>query len=325
MRTALLFQTHFFDPGLARDFAALRRQCPPGFDCLVLIHLPPGAPVPRRLAQVPHHLVRTDELRALPYPRKTAEADWTGRRWEIWGGGHCDLIALHFYRAHPGFDRYWVVEYDMRFTGRWGDLLGAFEESEADFLATSMRRRRDNPVWWNWESVQGPAEEAEIERHRIAAFPPIFRASRRAMATMDAAYAAGWGGHLEASWATILSLHGLALEDIGGSGEFVRPGNEDRFYLAARPHAGCDLLCPGTVMAKPPLYRAGSTPGRLYHPVKPFRWRQAIREGLQELRVMQGAQRRRVVAALRRLAGQGRAEGSGGVSPKVNRSSGRGR
>ena len=152
----------------------------------------------------------------------------------------------------------------------------------------------------NWPSVQGPAPEEEIECHRAAAFPPIYRASRRATATMDKAYRAGWGGHLEAAWATILSFHGLRLEDIGGRGEFVRPGNEDRFYAAARPHEGCDLLCPGTVMAKPALYRPGTTANRLYHPVKPFRWRQALREGLLELRVMQGAQRRRLVAALRR-------------------------
>ncbi len=300
-RTALLFQTHFLDRGLARDFDALRRQCPADVACFVLIHLAPGAPVPRRLARVPHHLVTTDRLRALRYPRMTAEQDWTGLPWGMWGGGHCDLMPLHFFRAHPDFDRYWLIEYDVRFTGRWGTLLAAFEDSEADFLTTSVRRRRDNPVWVNWNSVQGPAPEEEIERHRTAAFTPIFRASRRAMATMDAAYAAGWGGHLEASWATILSLHGLALEDIGGRGEFVRPGNEDRFYLAARPHAGCDLLCPGTVMAKPALYRPGRTPGRLYHPVKPFRWRQAIRDGLQELRVMQGAERRRLFVALGRL------------------------
>ncbi len=261
--TALLFQTHFFDRGAARLFERLRRQCPPNFECFVLIHAPPGTPKPPRLAAVPHHFVSTPEIRALPYPRKNAERDWTGRSWEFWGGGHCDLVPMHFYNAHPHYARYWVVEYDVRFTGDWRGFFDAFEESDSDFLSTSVRRRRDNPVWVNWEFVQGPAPEDEIQRHRVAAFTPIFRASQAAMARMDAAYRAGWGGHLEAAWASILDSHGLKLEDIGGDGEFVRPGNRHRFYTAAKPNAKCDLLAPGTIMAKPPLFRPGSTPNRL--------------------------------------------------------------
>ncbi len=74
-RTALVFQTHFFDRGLAHAFARLRRECPPHFTCFVLMHRPPGGAKPSRLASVPHHFVTTDQIRALPYPRKTAEQD----------------------------------------------------------------------------------------------------------------------------------------------------------------------------------------------------------------------------------------------------------
>ncbi|MBD0273747.1 MAG: hypothetical protein ICV73_17690 [Acetobacteraceae bacterium] len=298
--TALLFQTHFFDRGAARLFERLRRQCPPHFECFVLMHVPPGTPKPRRLASVPHHFVSTPEIRALDYPRKNAERDWTGRSWEFWGGGHCDLVPMHFYNAHPHHARYWVVEYDVRFTGDWRAFFDAFEGSGSDFLSTSVRRRRDNPVWVNWESVQGPAPEDAIERHRVAAFTPIFRASQAAMACMDAAYRSGWGGHLEAAWASILDFHGLALEDIGGDGEFVRPGNRRRFYTAAKPNAKCDLLAPGTVTAKPPLFRPGSTPNQLYHPVKPFKLWPEVKLALWEARVWQGARRREILARLRR-------------------------
>ena len=298
--TVLLFQTHFFDRGAARLFERLRRQCPPHFECVVLMHVPAGTPKPRRLAAVPHHFVSTPEIRALDYPRKTADRDWTGRSWEFWGGGHCDLVPMHFYNAYPHFARYWVIEYDVRFTGNWRTFFDAFEDSGSDFLSTSIRRRRDNPVWVNWESVQGPAPESEIERHRVAVFPPIFRANQAAMARMDAAYRAGWGGHLEAAWGSILDFHGLKLEDIGGDGEFVRPGNRHRFYTAAKPNAQCDLLAPGTIMAKPPLFRPGSTPNRLYHPVKPFKVWPEIKLAFRELRVWQGARRRELLAWLGR-------------------------
>jgi hypothetical protein len=304
--TALLFQTHFFDRGAARLFEKLRRQCPPGFECFVLMHVPPGTPKPPRLASVPHHFVTTPEVRALAYPRKNAERDPTGKPWDFWLGGHCDLVAMHFFNAYPEFARYWVVEYDVRFTGNWRTFFDAFEDSRSDFLSTSVRRRRDNPVWVNWASVQGPAPEEAIERHRVGAFTPLYRASRRAMETMDTAYRAGWGGHLEASWATILDFHGCSLEDIGGDGEFVRRGNRHRFYTAAKPNARCDLLAPGTVMAKPPMFRPGSTPDRLYHPVKPFKIWPETKQALWELRVWQGARRRELVAWLRGLGGAAR-------------------
>ena len=158
----------------------------------------------------------------------------------------------------------------------------------------------------NWASVQGPASvpEEAIERHRVGAFTPLYRASRRAMETMDKAYRAGWGGHLEASWATILDFHGCSLEDIGGDGEFVRPGNRHRFYTAAKPNARCDLLAPGTVMAKPPMHRAGSTRNRLYHPVKPFKLWPEIKLARLEAWVWQGPRRRERFAWLRRGAGR---------------------
>jgi hypothetical protein len=121
------------------------------------------------------------------------------------------------------------------------------------------------------------------------------------MARMDAAYREGWGGHIEAAWASILDFHGLKLEDIGGDGEFVRPGNRHRFYLAAKPNAKCDLLAPGTFMAKPPLYRPGSTPNRLYHPVKPYEFWPKIGRSLRDMRVRQVALQGKVLARLRGL------------------------
>ena len=103
--TALLFQTHFFDRGAARLFKRLRRQCPPNSECFVLMHVPPGTPKPPRLASVPHHFVSTPEIRALDYPRKNAERDSTGKPWHFWLGGHCDLVAMHFFNAYPDFER----------------------------------------------------------------------------------------------------------------------------------------------------------------------------------------------------------------------------
>jgi hypothetical protein len=54
-------------------------------------------------------------------------------------------------------------------------------------------------------------------------------------------------------------------------------------------------------MAKPPLYRTGSTPNRLYHPVKPYEFWPKIGRGLRDLRVRQVALQGKVLARLRGL------------------------
>jgi hypothetical protein len=299
-RTLLLFQSHELDAGLERAFRRLVRQAPAHFDCRVLMHLPPGAPVPKRLHRVPHHLVRTDEIRALPYPRKNAAQDWTGRPWELWGGGHCDLIPLHALRGME-FDHAWIIEYDVAFTGEWGRFFAAFADSPADLLATSVRLREHDPHWVCWPSLQGGGVPAEAA---ASAFLPLFRVSRRLVREMDAAYEAGFGGHLEATWATLAHARGMVLEDFGGEGPFVRPGNERRFYTSAWSSAVQFYLAPGTFFAKPAMYRTGSRRDTLWHPVKPWRWRAEIAAGVKEWRVIAGAARRALVPRrLHRAAG----------------------
>jgi hypothetical protein len=300
-RTLLLFQTHELDARLERAFLRLVREAPSSFDCRVLMHLPPGAPVPPRLARLPHHLVRTDEIRALPYPRKNAAQDWTGRSWELWGGGHVDLIPMHLLRQAT-FDHAWMVEYDVAFTGHWGRFFDAFAASRADLLSAIIRVREADPHWVCWPSLPdgnwAPPEAA------TAHFPPIWRVSRRLVRAMDEAYAAGFGGHLEATWPTLARARGMLLEDFGGEGPFVSAGNRRRFYTSSPSTAQQFYLAPGTLFAKPAMYRAGKRPNTLYHPVKPWRWGAELRAGVKEWRVIAGAWRR---GLLERLARRGKA------------------
>jgi hypothetical protein len=304
-RTLLLFQSHYLDARLERAFRRLVREAPAYFECRVLMHLPPGKPAPRRLSRVPHHLVRTDELRAMPYPRKTSAADWTGRAWHLWDGGHCDLIPLHLLRRAE-FDHAWIIEYDVAFTGNWGRFFAAFEDSPADLIATSVRLRQADPHWVCWPSLQGGGI---LPEQAASAFLPLWRVSRRLVREMDAAYTAGFGGHLEASWATLAHARGMVLEDIGGEGPFVRPGNTRRFYTSSYSSAVQFYLAPGTFFAKPAMFRPGSRPNTLWHPVKPWHWRAEIAAGVKEWRIIAGAVRRALADKLvRRWRGQRRTD-----------------
>lgn len=263
--TAVLLQTHFFDRSIARTFARLQRDCAPNYRPFVLIHLSAGAPRPVGLADVPHHLVRTPEIRNPAYTRKSSG----GTDWRIWDGGHTDLPLLHFAQAYPQFERYWNIEYDVRIGGRWTQIFNAFEDNPADFLSTSLRTAGEHPGWPFWPTLQPPpSNRMEMpEEARICCFMPLYRVSAAAARTMDEAYRNGWGGHCEVTWPTIVRSAGLLVEDIGGNGLFVRPANRGKFY-ASTPTAW--NLSPGTCVFKPPHTGLFLRRGMIYHPVKPL-------------------------------------------------------
>ena len=283
-KTAVLFQTHFFDRWAAAAFRRLRAGAPPHHDVVVLLHLPAGAAVPARARDVPHHVVRTPELRGLPYPLKTG----SGEPWNLWHAGHTDLIVLHFCRARPGYDRYWAVEYDVAFSGPWRRFFAAFDADDSHLLAPLLCRRCDFPEWLFWPSLVAPGTPLD-DRQAISGFMPIFRASGRLVRAVDEAYSRGWGGHLECTWATVAASRGLSVADLGGDTEFTPARRRGRFYSGTVR----DLhRAPGTMVFKPVFHRVGSRPDMLWHPLKPFWFRHELRQALL-------AARSRVAALLR--------------------------
>ena len=278
--TAVLFQTHFFDRWAEKAFRKLRAGAPEGYEFVVLMHLPPGAPVPERAKRYAHHVVRTPELRGLPYPAKAG-----GPGWDLWSGGHTDLITMHHWRAHPEYDRYWAVEYDVRYSGPWRRFFAAFEKDDSDLLAPLLRRRRDAPEWANWPSLTAPDGSPPSDEHAISGFMPIFRASGRLMRAMDESYREGWGGHIECSFATVAAVRGFRVTDFGGDGEFTPERYRGRFYSGTARDV---YHAPGTLVFKPTFFRTGSRPDMLWHPVKPFWLGVELRQDLRGARAAVG-------------------------------------
>ncbi|MBD0275627.1 MAG: hypothetical protein ICV73_27325, partial [Acetobacteraceae bacterium] len=94
---------------------------------------------------------------------------------------------------------------------------------------------------------------------------------------VDKAYREGWGGHLECSFATIASVSGLTIADLGGDGDFTPDRYRGRFYSGTIRDV---YRAPGTFVFKPVFFRAGSRPDMLWHPVKPFWFRVEMRREL---------------------------------------------
>ncbi len=251
---AVLFMTHFVSEPIIVEYRKLRREVPSGHDVVLLYN------TTERLPGVPPadtDVFRFDErsLRGLAYRRKSTRIN----------SHNIDLFVLNFWRNRPQYEFYWVIEYDVRFSGDWRLVFEAFADSAVDLLSTTVYRYPFNPDWANWPTLKPPPGVELAAQDKIASFLPFYRISNRGLTVVDQGYRDGWAGHCECTVPTLLARNGLSIEDIGGDGEFVQPGNVNRFYRntpKVRTHG------PGTLVFRPIQRLVGDEPNQLWHPVK---------------------------------------------------------
>jgi hypothetical protein len=181
--------------------------------------------------------------------------------------GNCHLALLDFFKNHPGFQYYWVIEYDVMFTGHWSSFFSAFAALNVDFLGCHLRRQEEEPHWYFWPSIQAPDRSA-LPTRLIRAFCPIQRLSHRALELLEIKVREGWAGHFEGLVPTLLNEFGYSVADIGGDGSYVPHGLRNRFYTSFSWNDG-SLLHFGSMRFRP-SFVSSCFVGRelIYHPVK---------------------------------------------------------
>jgi len=173
------------------------------------------------------------------------------------GNGH--LPTILFAEGHPRYQYFWVIEYDVRFSGDWATFFDRFVDVDADLLTTHLRSYADDPEWELWELSSPTASVPLADRH--ATFTPLFRISRRALRFILRAHREGWKGHYEVLLPTLLRRNGYEVRDLNEFGPWYRP---EQFRW------------------RPPMWTAGHTADELYHPIKPPSW--MVKEGLRGAR-----------------------------------------
>jgi Protein of unknown function (DUF3405) len=261
-KEAVLYRTHVLNPMIRREIARLGTEV---IDCShwVVGYVMDNAAVPGP-AEQNHRMYRRNDLATLPYPSKVGAANWAKPE------GNNDLPVLAFYREQPDYDFYWVIEYDVRYTGHWGRFFEELRSSDADFLSTTMQGYRENPRWWWWGTlVNTPAGPLR----RVRCFTPFCRLSNRALSTIDQWYRDGGAGHYELVWPSVCRTAGLRVEDIGGWGRYTPERWRGKHYANTPVKAN---LSPGTFVFRPPfkdellaaeVSKYGGEP-MLWHPIK---------------------------------------------------------
>jgi hypothetical protein len=180
--------------------------------------------------------------------------------------GHCHFPVMRMFMGNPGIEKLWVIEYDVRFTGRWATLFDHFATDDADLLTCHVRTQAQEPYWHWWSSLAAPVGEDTASLGRLRAFMVTARYSSAALQVVTSALRRGWRGHQEVVVPTLIVKEGLKLRDLNAPGS--ADGKRRIFYTSAVDEKGA-LQELGTLRYRPARQRAGLRRNTLYHPVKP--------------------------------------------------------
>ncbi len=258
------------DRSIGQLVTSLRHHCANQFDFYVLADNTTGD-LARYEKERDWFLFSKEELATLDYPKKVGsvfakDGSQTAHHAHFnFPPGFTDLPLLHFFRHHPDYAYYWVVEYDVRFSGDWGEFFEELNQSDADLLCTTLTRAIDLPDWFHWSTL-----DVDLARDRyVRGFFPIYRMSKAGFAFLDNAYRQGAAGHYEGVIPSLFLSNGFKVEDIGGEGEFVPDHRRGRFYTNNRL---THYLNPGSFVFRPVRFNVGQQSNLLWHPVKQPSW-----------------------------------------------------
>ena len=126
-----------------------------------------------------------------------------------------DYVILDFYLKNPGYEYYWLIEYDVYFAGEWKDFFSRFSLNNADQITSAIKTQKDifgaqfvKPEWVWWRSLN--FEPSNL----VGCFFPINRFSNQALMTLLHEYRRDRFGYAELFVPTILLENGLVLDDL---------------------------------------------------------------------------------------------------------------
>lgn len=261
-RDCVLFVTHRWSPSIAAHYQRLKQQAGSMLDVLLVYQVPTSEPVPATAN--PDVVVSVAEI-AAAFPRRFAEA---GDAWAF----HCaDLIWMTAAGKPPaaGYDRLWVLEYDVDFSGDWTTFFRAALPYEGDLLGTDLRPLRVTPDWWNTAGYRQPEGMPEP----LIGFFPVARVSRALVeAYRRELQAEDWAGHFEMVLPSFAAAKGFTVREIGGDTDHT-PAERRRLHYTTPRMVG---KAAATFTFRPPrsfrYFVESETPfsqrDRLYHPIK---------------------------------------------------------
>jgi len=248
-----LFLSHLSDGIIIKEFKNLRRSAAHLGESFFLYDTT-GKTVPEKIARLSPYFFSNECMHSLGYPLIDEKIL----------PGHAHFPVFNFYLDKPQYGYYWLIEYDVRFSGEWRFFFESFFKTDADLLTSYIRLYEEQPNWYWWELTH-PQKSIPLQ-NRICSFNPIYRISNSALSFLHQAFKSGWRGHHEVALPTLLHHHGFTIQDICVNGKYAVPGMYNNFCSGNH-----EIKSSGdTVRYRPVFWRYGREKNKLYHPVKPF-------------------------------------------------------
>ena len=252
-QTAILFVTHIYNKEIEHQINKLRSEAS-DFASVYVVYQADKV-----------HLELPENVRRQAFTMETLN----GLGYTPWGctimDGNFHFVLLDFYRQHPDYDYYWLIEYDVRFNGNWNDFFSFFQDKDEDFWAAHVEIKEDNPNWMRWHEIELkniPVNDSML----LKSFNPICRFSNRAFALLHSRCLLGDRGHNELLMPTLFRHFKLKIADFGGSGRYTYQKYPNLFYM----HDGDDAETDKCTHRYHPRHCASTMKcqNMIYHPIK---------------------------------------------------------
>lgn len=251
--TAILFVTHIYNKDIEHQINKLRTEVGDSYDVYVVFQADKVHMDSQNNARL--HAFTLNELNRIGY--------------KPWGctimDGNFHFVLLDFYRRHPNYDYYWLVEYDVRFNGSWQIFFSFFTDRDEDFLSAHIETQEDNPNWMRWHEIELmniPLDKVLM----LKSFNPICRFSNRAFSLLHNRCMLGDRGHNELLMPTLFNYFQLKIADFGGTGRYTYKEHPNLFYVYDKDDDAEDKCTHRCYPAH--LELAMKYSNMIYHPIK---------------------------------------------------------
>lgn len=254
-RTAILFICHIMNEDMIHRFLQIASNIDEIFELYWMMDTK-GLPLPKNHNDINFFPFTLDDLNSMDYKA------YGNRIYE-----NVNFIPQYFYIKHSEFDYYWVIEYDVLYTGNWNELFISFIDNKSDFIASHVEKfNQFNMNWEWWQDFQRDNKISIRKEDCLKSFNPIHRISNKALRFMDKELRKWNPAHCETTEVTLLYYGGFKIEDLGGTGEFVPKGRENKYYVNGA------WINSGTMRYLPPYLKeeiyALQVKDKLFHPIK---------------------------------------------------------
>lgn len=259
-RCVVFFLSHLVNYEIVRRFRRIRRQLPENHDSVFLLNTD-AAVAPEKLQGFESLVLENSEIAVQSFARRMRE---TSNRVVP---GNTDQLLVAAAQKYPGYDYYWLVEYDVVFRGNWGRFFNTFAQVHCDLLGTNFVSYECEPDWHWWPHFRAPADmSADGEVSWLKAFFPIMRISSKAVDALALRLSTErWEGHMESVVPTLLYNSDYDVQDIGGDSFLTPESRRGKWYTGRVEGEDSEL---GSFRYRPAMNAPGQLSDLLYHPVK---------------------------------------------------------